>query len=112
MYIANHSSIRSIDHLGEILRNIGGDVESELANLRLHHTKCNSIINNVISPALLATLVDDIGDRRFAIIVDESTDISVVKYMAICVRYFNERENLILISWTGGIRESHCRIIV
>jgi len=43
-YITMHSSVRSIDHLGELLLTLGKG--SILENLQLHRTKCSSIIKH------------------------------------------------------------------
>lgn len=85
IHIASHSAIRSMDHLGELLKVFGKG--SCLENLRMHRTKCAKLILNVISPSIIEELVSDIGDKRYSLIVDESTDISVSKYMAYCIRY-------------------------
>lgn len=47
LYVATHTSIKSIDHLGEILKVIGEKNNSLLSNLKLHRTKCSTIIKNV-----------------------------------------------------------------
>lgn len=88
VHIATHSAIKSIDHLVDILKVSGKG--SSLENLRLHRTKCSKLIINVISPAILQQLVMDVGDSKYSLIVDESTDVSVSKYMAFCIRYFSK----------------------
>lgn len=55
----------------------------------MHRTKCSKLISNVISPALLSELGEDIGNEPYSLIIDESTDISVQKYMAVYIKYFN-----------------------
>lgn len=91
LYVATHTSIKSIDHLGEILKVIGKKNNSLLSNLKLHRTKCSTIIKNVISPSLLEELILDIGTTPFSLIVDESTDVSVIKYLCLCVKYFSTK---------------------
>lgn len=86
MFIANHSAIRSVDHLGELLKHIG---DSQFSNLELHRTKCSKLIMNVIAPVFLNELIEDIGTSSYSIILDESTDIGTNKYMAFCVRYYS-----------------------
>ncbi|KAF0690927.1 Zinc finger protein, partial [Aphis craccivora] len=88
VHIACHSSIRSIDHLGDLLKLHGKG--SPLENLKLHRTKCSKLILNVLSPSILQSLVEDIGNSKYSLIVDESTDVSVSKYMAYCIRYFSK----------------------
>lgn len=59
--MANHASIRSIDHLGELIVALGK--ESDLERLRLHHTKCSSILFNVINASLKEDLISQIGEQ-------------------------------------------------
>lgn len=66
---------------------------SNLENLKLHRTKCSKLILNVLSPAIVEDLVKDIGDIGYSLIIDESTDVSVNKYMAYCIRYFSKPKN-------------------
>lgn len=61
-----------------------------MERLRLHRTKCSMLIKNVIAPGLLESLEKDINNTGpYSLIIDESTDISVVKLMAIMVKYFS-----------------------
>ncbi|XP_015378338.1 PREDICTED: uncharacterized protein LOC107172562, partial [Diuraphis noxia] len=61
VYVSTHTSIMSVDHLGEILKVLGKG--TALANLKLHRTKCSSLIQNVIAPTLLEELVQDIVSK-------------------------------------------------
>lgn len=91
-YIAMHSAIRSVDHLWELLKTLSkeGNNISPLNKLKLHRTKCACIIKKVIGPSLLENLIDDITKTtKLSVIVDESTDISTVKYLCVCVKYFS-----------------------
>jgi len=91
MFIATHSAIRTIDHLGELLRqeDINGSNNNPLSFLRFHRTKCSKLITHVIAPAYLTELVEDVGQNPYSIILDESTDISTHKYMAFCICYYS-----------------------
>lgn len=77
--------------------------KSKIAKIRLHRTKCSRLITNVISPVLLTELVEDIGDGPYSLIIDESTDVSVAKYMAICIRYFSPKQKNIITDFLGII---------
>lgn len=101
VYVAVHNAVRSIDHLNDLLIQLGTKISLEL--LRIHRTKCSKLISNVISPALLSELVEDIGNEPYSIIIDESTDISVQKYMAVCIRYFNVIQTDIVTEFLGII---------
>jgi len=105
MYIANHATIRSIDHLGEILNEhfvasqdedgkstctcVHNTRSKSADRLALHRTKCAAIIVNVIMPCIVDELKKEIGTNYYSIIVDESTDVGTVKVMAYCIRYFH-----------------------
>lgn len=100
VFIANHSSIRCIDHLGELLAKIGKG--SSLEELELHRTKCSSIILNVVAPELCVQLREEIGNNAYSIILDESTDVSGnEKSMAYCIRYYNARLERVVVDFLG-----------
>ncbi|XP_052124153.1 protein FAM200A-like [Frankliniella occidentalis] len=101
VFIACHAAVRSIDHLSELLVVLGKG--SKLADLMLHRTKCSKLITSVISPALLTELVEDVGEQGFSLIIDESTDISVVKFMAVMIRYHSMKKNEIVTDFLGFI---------
>lgn len=100
MFITHHSAIRTIDHFGELLKNIGG---GEFQNLELHRTKCSMLIINVIAPVYLNELIEDIGASSYSIILDESTDIGTNKYMAFCVRYYSSVQIDIITDFLGFV---------
>jgi len=106
MYIAMHASIRAIDHLGELLNIVGRG--TKLENIHLHRTKCSKLISTVISPALLNELVHHIGDSPFSLIVDESTDVSVSKFMGVCIRFYNRQKESMVTDFLGIIQVTKC----
>jgi hypothetical protein len=63
-FIAAHSSIRSVDHLGELIKQIGH--QTKLQNLRLHQTKCSAIIKYVIGHSLFESLKERLLDVPFS----------------------------------------------
>ena len=87
VYVAIHCSVRSVDHLADLLKIIGKG--SSLERLRLHRTKCSKLIAAVIAPAFLTELIKDIGDAPYSLIVDEVTEVSTMKIMGVCVRYYS-----------------------
>ncbi|KAF8777684.1 Zinc finger protein 862 like protein [Argiope bruennichi] len=96
-----HSAIRTIDHLGEIIVQHG--IGSPLGELKLHRTKCISLIKNVISPALKSDLIKDLQEKKYALIIDESINISVQKYLCILVRFWSDRRKEISTQLLGLI---------
>lgn len=89
--IACHCSIRSVDHLGVIVKEHCKG--STLENLKLHRTKCACLINNVISVSIFEELVQELRDVKYYLFIDESTDISSVKHLCLCVRFFSQKTN-------------------
>ncbi|KAH0540277.1 hypothetical protein KQX54_015317 [Cotesia glomerata] len=96
---AAHGSLKNIDHLCEMLKDIGKG--SQLTKLRLHRTKCSKIILNVIAPGMLKELLDDLGEESYSILLDESIDVSTMKYMAYCIRYYSKKQKKIVTDFLG-----------
>ena len=92
--IACHGSIKSVDHISELLKKHGQG--STLGSIRMHRTKCAAIIKNVIAPVLKEQVAKEIKDKPYALLVDESTDVSTNKLLCVCVRYFSEDKSDII----------------
>lgn len=100
-HIACHSSITSVDHLGELLNNL--KITSRGNCIRQHRTKCTALIKNVIYPSLLEDLLEDVGDAKYSLIVDESTDVATKKYLCLCIRYFSAKQCKVKTDFLGLI---------
>ncbi|MCL4143579.1 UNVERIFIED_CONTAM: hypothetical protein GTU68_063836, partial [Idotea baltica] len=87
--IACHAAIRSTDHLTDIISDCSVKNES-LHDIKLHRSKVTSILNNVVHPCLHESIIEDIRVTPFSLIIDESTDVSVIKHMCLCVKYFKK----------------------
>lgn len=98
IFTAKHTSIATIDHLTDMLKSFSIE---EFKNLRLHRTKRSAIIKYVVAPVLLTELVKDIGESKYSLVVDESTDISAHKWMSICVRYYSNEKGTIKTEFLG-----------
>jgi len=77
---ACHMPVHAIDHLSEVLVGTGG----VLSDLRLHRTKCTALIKSVLSPWMKNTIKVDMRGKKYSLLVDDTTDISVQKICAIC----------------------------
>ncbi|CAN7987857.1 unnamed protein product [Ixodes pacificus] len=82
-YSACHATIRSVDHLGELIQS------STACEVKLHRTKCGALTTEVLDPWRLEGPVKDIGVSQYSLLIDESTDIATQKQVAVVVRYFN-----------------------
>ena len=82
-HIACHSSITTVDHLGEIVKNISGE------DISLHRTKCSALIKKALGPAVHDELLADLKDQSYSLIIDESTDTGTEKQLCVVVRYYS-----------------------
>lgn len=88
LFIAEHTAFSQVDHLSQLCAKAFPDSKAA-CSLQLHRTKCGEIIKNVLGPHFKSALKEDIGDSCYSIEIDESTDISVHKYLGIVIRYFS-----------------------
>ena len=97
VFIAEHSAIKSVDHLGELLSQISNQA-SIFKNIRIHRTKCSKLLLNVIAPSLHKELVEDIRQSGsfYSLILDESTDVSWQKCLCMMIRYYSCRHRTIV----------------
>lgn len=84
LFICQHTSNNSIDHLSDVCKNNFDDANK----IRIHRTKCTAIIRNVLAPHFIMELRNDIASSKYSILVDESTDVGVIKLLG---EYFNSK---------------------
>ncbi|KAK3932763.1 Zinc finger protein 862 [Frankliniella fusca] len=102
-FVAMHdTSVKSVDHLGELLRDLGKG--SLLENVRLHRTKCSRLISAVIAPAFLTEFINDVGQMPLSLVIDEATDISVTKFICICIEYYSQSKGKMVSDFLGLIQ--------
>ncbi|CAH1106772.1 unnamed protein product [Psylliodes chrysocephalus] len=89
LFVAAHTSINAIDHLCEI------------NNVPVHRTKCTNLIKNVVGPHFMKDLLFDVGANPYSLIIDESTDVAVLKMLGIVIRYFSTKHSKIVIQATN-----------
>jgi hypothetical protein len=95
IYIAEHSSVAAVDHLGEVISSLD-DKSEHLSKIRLHRTKCCRLQKYVLGPCFMKELRNDIGNNFYSVIVDESTNVANVQCLGIMVRYFSESRRKII----------------
>lgn len=86
MFVAEHTAILPIDHLGLLCAKAFTDSKA-VRDMKLHRTKCSEILKNVLGPHFKSNLRKDVGDSKYSLIIDESTDITVHKYLGLVIRY-------------------------
>ena len=72
-----------------------------MEKMQMGRTKLTNILKNVIGEDLKKQLKEDIGDTKFSILADESTDICVNKTLVLTVKYFNSRVGKIVDDFLG-----------
>lgn len=105
LFIAEHCSTMSVDHLGELCSKCFKDSKAT-DGLKLHRTKCTEIMKNVLASHFRQELLDDIGNQKFSILLDESTDVSVSKHLGLVQQY--PRKNSKLLFGADSYRNSRC----
>nr|XP_047127552.1 SCAN domain-containing protein 3-like [Hydra vulgaris] len=96
-----HCAVRTVDYLNEVFVVYGRG--SLLEHVKIHRTKCMGLIKNVISPSLRDDVVEDFKNKKYALIIDESTDISANKHLCILARFFSVLKNEIVTKFMGLI---------
>ncbi|XP_050065789.1 uncharacterized protein LOC126554805 isoform X4 [Aphis gossypii] len=85
-FVVEHNiPINVSDHLVNLINSIKLEPK-HLAKLTYDRTKCTSIINNVIAATRFEYLKNYLKTNKFSLLVDESTDTSSVKNLAMVVR--------------------------
>lgn len=95
LFIAEHCSIVTADHLAEFVRKSFPDSEAA-RGYRMKRTKCAAVLKNILLPHFKEDLAADIGNSKYSIIVDESTDISVTKYLSVAIIYHSKAKSEIV----------------
>lgn len=86
-YVIEHSSpIRSAKHLSNLIKKIVQINPEAAANNNMGRTKCNALIKN-IGEYSKSLVIEDLRNNIFSILIDESTDYSSIKQLAIVARY-------------------------
>lgn len=88
-FVAEHKISHNVmNHLTDLLPKIFPD-SIVAKSIKMKSTKVQATINNCIGAAEKCSLVEDLKLQKFSILMDESTDIAVVKTLAIVVRYYD-----------------------
>lgn len=95
-FIAEHKISHQVaDHLCDLISVTF--IDPEVAKkFKLKHTKAQAVINNVVGRSEKDTLARDLQNCKFSVLIDESTDIAVVKTMCVVVRYYDCNHGKIL----------------
>ncbi|XP_023217583.1 uncharacterized protein LOC111619978 [Centruroides sculpturatus] len=90
LFAAMSTSINSVDTLGEILNDEFKDVSNGKETFHMHRTKCSALIKNVLGPYLQQKHLEDLKTAtKFSLMIDESTDVSDSKLLALCSKHYS-----------------------
>ena len=110
LYVCCHTSINACDHLNNICKkSFKGHTCAD--NLQIHRTKCFNVIQNVLSRHFIESLCVDIGDSPYSLLIDESTDISVFKYLGIVIIYFSKKLHRIVETFLDMPQIKECNAV-
>ena len=98
--IAVNGSIRTVDSIGEVIKDHAAP-NSVWAESRIHYTKCSMIIKNELGESMREEIKESMKGQKFSLLVDESTDVSSTKLMAVCVCYFNSDLKKVVYQFLG-----------
>ena len=83
-----------MDHLGEVISEAGKG--SVIENLKLHRTKVGALSRNVLAPAFELELKKELeANKVYSILIDETTDFSTSKLLAVIVRHWDSNLKLL-----------------
>lgn len=83
MFVTEHNiSFNITDHLVQLIKSISPEV---IGKISCNRTKTTAIVNNVLGATNFENLVAKIKHKKFTIIIDESTDKSTTKHLAVVV---------------------------
>ncbi|PIN00903.1 hypothetical protein CDL12_26593 [Handroanthus impetiginosus] len=81
--------------LGDHNGTIHDVLQSAPKNLKLIHSDIQKDIVKVVAKETINAIISDLGDKLFAILLDESRDISMKEQMAIAFRYVNKKGSVV-----------------
>lgn len=100
MAIVEHCSLLACDHLDMACKAAFSDSVAA-TNFHMHCTKCTQMINGVLAPYFMKMITSYVGDKKFSLLLDESTDVSVSKYLGVVIRYFSAKKRTLVSTFLG-----------
>lgn len=89
MFVAEHNlSFSALDHLNDVIKE--GVTDSQIAKkILINRQKAQKIITNLTGPLNINNITEFCMKNYYSIVLDESTDCSVSKNLAIIIRVFD-----------------------
>lgn len=107
MFIAEHCALRVVDHLTDLCKECFSDSKG-CKDIKLKRSKCSAVISNLLAPHFEQELKNDIGKKKFSLIIDESNDISFTKLLDIAIRYFSDSSKTFVTTFLDLVELSEC----
>ena len=107
MFVSCHLSIVNTDHLVDLCKNRIDDSKTT-TQLKMHRTKCSEMIKTVIANHFEEDLVNDIGGKKFSLLLDESNDITVNKLLGIVVIYYSDKLEKTVSTFLNLVKLEQC----
>lgn len=107
LFLSSHCAIRNCDHLVDMCKCHFSETDVG-SKLKMHRTKCTEIINNVLSDHFVDDLVNDIGNGKFSLLLDESNDITINKLLGIAVIYYSKLHEKIISTFLSLVALGKC----
>lgn len=85
--VAKHNiPFKVVDHLEGLIKEIAKYPDAA-KNISIKRSKCTAIIKNVLGNYAQSILIKQLQSRHFSLLIDESTDITGTKHLAIVCRF-------------------------
>lgn len=95
MFITEHNiSFRTSDHLVALIKNVCPESEV-IKKITCNRSKATAIVKNTIGKQGFEDLVEKLKTQYFSILIDESTDKSSIKHLAIVVRILDQEDFIV-----------------
>ena len=88
-------SFRSCDNTNQLFGNMFTDSPTA-ANFTMCRTKASYLISDGIGPLLATEICESISEGAFTLLFDETTTLQTRKQMDILIRYWSEKDNLVV----------------
>lgn len=94
MFLVEHNiSFNAVDHLTKLIKELATkDNLSEISKLKCGRTKATTIVVDRFGTKQQSDLTAILRKVKFSILIDETTDISSTKSLAVMVRFFEGQE--------------------
>ncbi|XP_077357277.1 uncharacterized protein LOC144004157 [Festucalex cinctus] len=102
MAFAGHCSLLACDHLAMACKTAFSDSVAA-TNFQMQCDKYTEIINGILAPYFLKRLTSDVGNEKFSLLLDESSDVVVSKYLGVAIQYFSTKKGTVVSTFLGMI---------